>query len=199
MPLPPTDYFPQTLPTHRPLVMWLVLLAWSLLVVLLILAVPVFASSGNSGLAGGIYQSFGFVCHQLPERSFFIFGHKLAVCSRCTGIYFGAMLAFLLYPLIRSLRATDTPPRKWLIAASLPLFLDFLLNLAGVWQNTHASRFVTGLILGSVVVFYVMPGVVELSLRSWRGRSKQVMNRSQATQNPLPFGQSDYSAPERRI
>ncbi|MDY3097688.1 DUF2085 domain-containing protein, partial [Methanobrevibacter sp.] len=27
------------------------------------------------------------MCHRNPERSFFINGHQLPVCARCTGFY----------------------------------------------------------------------------------------------------------------
>jgi hypothetical protein len=46
--------------------------------------------------------------------------------------------------------------------------VDFALGFFGVWQNTHLSRFLTALLLGAVTAFYVVPGVVDLSL-SLRG------------------------------
>ena len=192
------SYFPQVIRTRRPLIWWLVLVASSILFVSLIIAAPLFAAHGDHGLALNIYHPFGFICHQLPERSFFISGHKLAVCSRCTGLYFGFTCALLLYPLLRSLRVAHTPHRKWLIAAAIPLVIDFLLTFVGVWENTHTTRFVTGFILGAVVVFYVMPAVVELSVRSWR-RRLPAQEVSTVVRKPLAVGPSDYSAPERRI
>jgi uncharacterized membrane protein len=197
MPLSADQYFPQTATIRRPLFGWLIVTVGTLFVVSLILAAPLLAADGHTTAAQNIYHSFSFVCHQIPERSFFINGHKLAVCSRCTGIYFGAMLMLLLYPLVRSLRLVHTPPRKWLIAAAIPLVIDFLLTFLGIWENTHTTRFVTGFILSSVVVFYVMPGVVELSLRK-RGTSSARKIATGVTK-PIPVGPSDYSAPERRI
>ncbi len=35
---------------------------------------PVFMKLGWSGLAGAIYAAYSFQCHQLPQRSFFLFG-----------------------------------------------------------------------------------------------------------------------------
>jgi uncharacterized membrane protein len=92
----------------------------------------------------------------------------MGVCARCTGIYFGFALTLLAYPLVRSLRSTTTPARKWLLLAALPLAIDFSLTFFGVWENTHTSRLLTGLLLGSVAVFYIMPGIVDLSLRALR-------------------------------
>jgi uncharacterized membrane protein len=192
------DYFPQNIPTRRPRIWWLVSVCGSLLFVSLIIAAPLFAAHGDLGLAANIYHPFGFICHQLPERSFFISGHKLAVCSRCTGLYFGFTATLLIYPLFRSLRVVHTPHRKWLIAAAVPLFIDFLLTFVGVWENTHSTRFVTGFVLGSVVVFYVMPAVVELSMRSW-SKTLPIQETAAPVRKPLAVGPSDYSAPERRI
>jgi uncharacterized membrane protein len=87
----------------------------------------------------------------------------LGVCSRCTGLYVGFAVAALVYPLARSLKRTDTPSRLWLILATLPLAIDFALGYFSIWQNTHLSRFLTGALLSSVAVFYIMPGLIELS------------------------------------
>lgn len=198
MPQSAAEYCPQAIETTRPFVCWIVLLAGTILFVSLIIAAPLLVAGGHQTVALKIYHTFGFLCHQLPERSFFIAGNKFAVCSRCTGIYSGATLALLFYPLLRSLRLTYTPSRKWLIAAAVPLLLDFFLTIAGVWQNTHATRFVTGFLLGSVAVFYVMPGIVELSLRKWRAQS-DTPSLTEARSTPIAVGPSDYSAPERRI
>jgi uncharacterized membrane protein len=156
---------PQVVSSRRPLVFWVLsaTIIWFLLVQVIV--APLAAASGHSDLALGIYRAFGAVCHQLPDRSYFIAGHKLAVCSRCTGLYFGFGLTLLAYPLIRSLRSTQLPARRWLILAAVPLAIDFSLTFFGFWENTHTSRLLTGALLGSVAVFYVMPGLMELSLR----------------------------------
>src|SRR5215813_10014290 len=166
-----TPYIPQVVPTRRPLVFWLVSAATVVGLVSLILVAPVAAAGGHNGLAFAIYRAFGTLCHQLPERSYFIDGHKFAVCARCTGIYAGFAFTLLLYPLVRSLRSTATPPRSLLILAILPLAIDFSLTFFGFWENTHTSRLLTGALLGSVSVFYVMPGIADLSLRALTTRT----------------------------
>ena len=198
MPQSATEYCPQTIETTRPFVCWIVLLAGTIFFVSLIIAAPLLVAGGHQSAALNIYHTFGFLCHQLPDRSFFLAGNKFAVCSRCTGIYSGAALALLFYPLLRPLRLTYTPSRKWLIAAAIPLVIDFLLTVTGVWQNTHTTRFVTGFLLGSVAIFYVMPGIVELSLRKWIAESRKP-SFTEARSTPIAVGPSDYSAPERRI
>lgn len=168
MAISPTEYSPQVLPTSRPLVSWLIVSVGTLLFTSMILVAPVAAANDHDRFAFTLYHSFGLLCHQLPERSFFIAGQKFAVCSRCTGLYFGFVLTLAVYPLLKSLRRTDLPSRKWLIAAAIPLLIDFSLTFFGIWENTPESRFLTGMLLGSVMVFYVMPGIVDLSLRRWR-------------------------------
>jgi uncharacterized membrane protein len=185
----------------RTLVSWLVSVVVVLLVFSLIVVAPVAAAGGHDELARGIYGAFAVFCHQRPERSYFIDGHQLAVCSRCTGIYGGFVLTLLLYPLIRSLKNPVTPPPSWLLLAALPVAIDFGVNFFGFWQNTHASRLLTGALLGGAVVFYVMPGIIDLSLRFGRKpAAKELLNPfTLASPEAIASAPSDYSAPERRI
>jgi uncharacterized membrane protein len=192
------EYVPQVVPTRRPLVFWLVSAGTVAALVSLIILAPVAAAGGHNGLAFAIYRAFGTLCHQLPERSYFIDGHKFAVCSRCTGIYAGFAFTLLVYPLVRSLKNTATPPRGVLILAALPLAIDFSLTFFGFWENTHTSRLLTGALLGSVAVFYVMPGIVDLSLRSVT-KQRQAVTFTLASPERIAAAPSDYSAPERRI
>ena len=195
------EYVPQVVPTSRPLVFWLVSAATVAALVSLIAVAPLAAAGGYNGVAFVIYRAFGTLCHQIPERSYFIDGHKLAVCSRCTGIYAGFAFTLLIYPLVRSLRNTATPPLSLLILAALPLAIDFSLTFFGIWENTHTSRLLTGLLLGSVTVFYVMPGIVELSVRALTNQSHEPRPATFTLASPerIAAAPSDYSAPERRI
>ena len=129
----------------------------------MIIGAPLAQVFGHPEIAAPIYKAFSFVCHQIPERSFHLSGEKFGVCSRCTGLYAGFAVAALVYPLVRSLKRTETPSRLWLILAALPLGVDFALSYFSIWQNNHLSRFLTGALLSSVAVFYIMPGLVELS------------------------------------
>jgi uncharacterized membrane protein len=194
-----TPYIPQVVSTRRPLVFWLASAGTVLALVSLIVVAPLAAAGGYNGAAFAIYRAFGVLCHQIPERSYFIDGHKLAVCSRCTGIYAGFAFTLLLYPLVRSLRNTATPPRSLLILAALPLAIDFSLTFFGIWENTHTSRLLTGLLLGSVAVFYVMPGIIELSLSAVTKQIPRPVTFTLASPDRIAAAPSDYSAPERRI
>ncbi len=183
---------------HRPFLFWLVAAVTVLSIVSLIVAAPVAAADGHGELAKGIYGAFGTLCHQLPERSYFIAGHKFAVCSRCTGLYAGFAFTLFLYPLIRSLKTTAMPPRSLLLLAAIPLLIDFSVTFFGFWENTHTSRLLTGALLGSATVFYVMPGLIELSLRRAQTARPKAMFTT-ASPERIAAAPSDYSAPERRI
>jgi uncharacterized membrane protein len=143
--------------------------AFGLSVLGLVLLAPALMAQGSVLLSRAVYQLFGAACHQLPERSFHLWGYPLAVCARCAGLYAGAAAAFLAYPLLRRpLARTDAPPRAWLFAAALPTAVDFLLGVSGVWENTHASRFSTALVLGAASAFFILPGLADLFARDLR-------------------------------
>src|SRR5712671_7612360 len=150
---------------RRAILVWAGTCAIALAILGLIVVAPISQAYGHPAVATSIYKTFSFVCHQIPERSFHLAGHKFGVCSRCTGLYSGFALAALIYPLVRSLRQTETPSIVWLFLAALPLVIDFSLGYFSIWQNNHASRFATGALLGSVAVFYILPGLIELSSR----------------------------------
>src|SRR5690242_15368141 len=201
MPFSPTEYRSQTRRSHLPLLFWLGCVAILLSVIGLIVGAPLAAASNHQQLAVAIYHSFRTLCHQLPERSFFVAGHQFAVCARCTGLYGGFALVLLLYPLIRSLHSTDVPKVKWLFLAAAPLAVDFSLTFAGIWENTHTSRLMTGMLLGGVMVFYVMPGIMDLAQRASRVSPQSRIEGTFTLVSPeaIAAAPSDYSAPQRRI
>lgn len=192
-------YVPQVVPTRRPLIFWLVSAVIMTALVGLVVVAPLAAAGGHGELAQVIYRAFSVLCHQRPDRSYFIDGHKLAVCSRCTGLYAGFVITLLLYPLIRSLRTTTTPPARWLLLAVVPMGIDFSLTFFGIWENTHTSRLLTGALLGSVAVFYVVPGLMDLSLRPLQASKPRPSTFTLASPETIASAPSDYSAPERRI
>ena len=169
MPAHISDYVPQFAPGgRRAVLVWASAAAGALLVLSVAFAAPALAAGGHEFSARAAYAFFGAVCHQMPERSFYLHGHPLGVCARCAGLYAGFAAGLLLYPLARPLGARHTPERAWLFAAAVPTALDFSLGLLGVWENTHLSRGLTGALLGAVAALYVVPGLVDLSYTARR-------------------------------
>ena len=176
MPEPISEYVPQLVSdeesarrVRRAWAAWGLALSVAAGLVGLIVAAPLLRAGGAGATAGAIYRAFGMVCHQLDSRSFHVEGHQLAVCARCFGLYVGALAGVAAYPLARPLTQREMPGRVWLLAAAVPTVVDFALGFFGVWENTHLSRFLTALLLGIVTAFYIVPGLVDLSL-SLRGQ-----------------------------
>lgn len=121
------------------------------------------ALENGLGIAAPIYRFFSYICHQIPERSLFLDGHPLAVCSRCFGVYFGLLAGLLAYPFWRSIDSVEPPARIWLFLSLVPIGVDWSLTIFGIWENTHLSRVVTGLVLGVACATFIVPAVVEIS------------------------------------
>jgi uncharacterized membrane protein len=172
MPSPISEYVPQLLsPAESARVRSGAVWAWALTAsaVLTILGLIVLApwarANGHPFLGAVVYNGFSATCHQIPERSFHFEGFPLAVCARCFGLYAGGAAGVLFYPLARGLARRDAPGRAWLLAAAVPTTVDFALGFFGVWENTHLSRFLTAVVLGATVAFYVVPAALDLSYR----------------------------------
>ena len=172
MPASISEYVPQLVTDdespRRGRVAWCAALAGAASLVGLIVAAPLLRAAGALSAAQAIYGGFSLVCHQMSARSFHVEGFQLAVCARCFGLYVGGLLGVAAYPLARPLSKRETPERVWLLLAALPTGVDFALGFFGVWENTHLSRFLTALLLGVVSAFYIVPGLVDLSLTPWR-------------------------------
>jgi len=129
-------------------------------VCLLIVSAPYLAANSHNTAAAAVYFSFSGMCHQIQERSFFALGFPLAVCHRCFGIYFGLLLGALIPT--NFIHQSVQIRRIWVLAASMPLLLDFLLPHFGLWASTQYGRFTTGLLFGTVVSSLLVRGVIEL-------------------------------------
>src|SRR5262249_36325780 len=136
------------------------LVTLSVLWMALILAAPWLMAERHFLASAAIYQWLSVVCHQLPERSFYFHGYPMGVCSRCAGIYAGAIIGLLLYPILRDLREEEFPPRWILIGAAIPTAVDFTGGVLGLFANTFLSRTLTGVLFGAVAAFYITPGLV---------------------------------------
>jgi uncharacterized membrane protein len=134
-------------------------LAASVAFVAPIVLAPWLRSAGHPWIAGVLYAGYSTTCHQLPDRSYWLLGSPLAVCSRCASIYAGVLLGLALAP-ARGLRA-PMPRRRSLLAAAAPASADFLLGWLGLVENSFLSRGLTGVALGAVSAFYILPGLME--------------------------------------
>ncbi len=135
----------------------------------LILAAPFFQnlSEHTTSVAAVIYKFFARICHQLDERSFHLNGEKWAVCIRCSAIYFAFLAGLLSFPFLMGFDNRKSPAVIWLAVACLPMVLDVALSVSGIHPSTAITRLATGVALGVVLPFYILPPLFDaMSTRS---------------------------------
>ena len=124
---------------------------------------PVLVASGGALRLGGdlVYQFFHPICHQVEDRSFHILGEPLAVCIRCSSIYFAFLGGVLLYPLGVRIGRYIASHRSVLLWSVLPMCIDVVLDELGVFESTSSSRIGSGMLFGVIIPFYIIPAVQE--------------------------------------
>ncbi len=128
----------------------------------LILLAPAATSSAGFVQFGGIlYAFFSPLCHQIDARSFHLFGGPLGVCGRCSAIYFGFLFGTIAYPFAANLLPTGRRGRMFLFIAVAPMFLDVVLEVAGLHESSNALRAVTGAWFGTLLPLLIIPGAIE--------------------------------------
>jgi len=145
---------------------WILAAAFGLLLAFTV-AAPLLASAGAAGLATIIYKAGSLMCHQQPERSFWLAGHTLAVCARDTGLFAGAFAGATIYALWKRVRL----PGIVAIISCLPLVIDGGTQLLGFRESTNLLRVITGVMAALAVLLYLLPKIG--SLDSQRSTSHQ--------------------------
>ncbi len=104
------------------------------------------------------YSFFSVTCHQLDDRSYHLLGEKYAVCSRCLSIYWAFLLSVIVYPLVKGINNLKLPPLWLLLVPAFFVFLDAVMDLFDVFNNSFISRTFTGALIGFILPFYLIPG-----------------------------------------
>jgi uncharacterized membrane protein len=129
---------------------------------LIVLPSAIVASSESFGNMGElVYSVFRPVCHQIDERSLMLFGEPLAVCARCSAIYFAFFVGTLLYPAVRRIDNPVMPPRWLLVVAMLPMLADVIPGMIGIHEVSILTRVITGGTFGLILPFVILPGAIE--------------------------------------
>ncbi len=166
---------------------WLLLSNIALgLVAVLPFAPPVLLRSGQSWLANLGYLIYRPLCHQLPERSFFLFGRqplytlrelqflvgpdvplrytgdavvgwKVAVCERDVAVYGVMFLAGLAFALLRR-HLRPLALRSFALLCA-PMAIDGVGQLLLLWDSTWWSRVITGGLFGLACIWLAFPYV----------------------------------------
>ena len=122
-----------------------------------------------------VYAIGSIVCHQLPDRSFYLWGRQLPVCARCMGIYVGAALVAVFVAIARLKprpstllgatlsRSKDRAPAVrlkprvvWAGLAVSPTLLTFGYEWTAGTAPANWIRAAAGFMLGTVVSALVL-------------------------------------------
>src|SRR5688572_16536441 len=108
-----------------------------------------------------IFAVGSLICHQRPERSFFVDGHQLPVCARCTGLYLSAavgLTAWIAWKLARGLKSVpgtnfNVPidprfARRVLVLAAIPTAVSLASGAIGMWDGSNVTRALLAIPLG---------------------------------------------------
>src|SRR5512143_811999 len=140
---------------------WLLTLAGTAAWLAAIVAAPWLAGHGRPGAARFIYAVFAPLCHQIPDRCFWLSGQPMAVCGRCLGIYAGFAAGLLAYPLLRGFARASLPPARLFAAMTLPMVVDAGGGILGLLASPIGLRFATGFLWGTLLPFYFVTGVAD--------------------------------------
>ena len=119
----------------------------------LLLAAPVLPA----GLSAVLYAATSLICHQRPDRSFYLDAFQLPVCARCLGIYGGAALGAVLAVWSGAAGRPVRPTVPWMLTAVAfaPTVVTVVLEWAGVWPTSNVVRAMAGAPAGGAVAFVV--------------------------------------------
>lgn len=131
---------------------------------------------GILGKANAIGYS---VCHQIDARSFHFGKEKMSLCSRCTGLFLGALLG-LVYQLVRGRkgRMPSTPLMVLLGLFALAWVVDgvnsFLMlhpTLPALYMTQNWTRLITGTGMGLAISGILVPIFNQTMYQDWEDAS----------------------------
>jgi uncharacterized membrane protein len=107
--------------------------------------------------AAAVYGVSSWICHQRPERSFFIWATQMPVCARCAAIYGGGAAGAVLFGARRSIASRSVGrDRAILIAAVTPSVLTLVAEWGFGSTPSNLMRALAGLPIGVVVAWFVL-------------------------------------------
>ena len=102
-----------------------------------------------------IFAAGSLICHQKPERSFFLEGHQFPVCARCTGLHLSAaagILGWVALKIASRWRPRFIDPRlavRVIVIAAIPTVVSFATGVIGLWDGSNMTRALLAVPLGA--------------------------------------------------
>ena len=100
---------------------------------------------------------FRLFCHGIPERCLYLWNVPMPICARCTAIYAGLILSFVVFLILPRMR--EQVARMVLYAALVPMAVDGLTQLAGLRLSTNTLRLETGVLAGVAFGVWAMSAI----------------------------------------
>ena len=111
------------------------------------------------------------ICHRITERSFTIAGRQFPLCARCTGMYLGIFLVFVLLWLNGRLRRGGMPSTPIMLILmgfvvimgidGINSYLHFFPNAPHVYEPRNWLRLLTGMGTGLMMGIIIVPALVQ--------------------------------------
>jgi uncharacterized membrane protein len=129
---------------------------------------------------GGLDYAGYAICHRITERSFTIAGRQMPLCARCTGMYLGVALAFMVLGLAGRFKWAQLPPAKVmgvLVGFIVLMGIDgvnsytqFFPNFPHVYHPQNWMRLVTGMGTGLGMGVFILPALAQTLWRDYEWR-----------------------------
>jgi uncharacterized membrane protein len=115
---------------------------------------------------GSFLWNVGYaLCHQLPERSFFIGGLQMPVCARDVGTYVGFMAVLIAFVVLARYQNGKLPDKVIITVAAVGLAFyafDAFSSYLGFRSTTNDIRLISGLAFGSGISMLLFSAVSNL-------------------------------------
>ena len=151
---------------------WLpLLLVFGALLVMAFYAVTDGAYLSHDPVLTGLDWAGYAVCHRITERSFAVNGRQFPLCARCTGMYLGVALTFVVMGLAGRSRHSDLPPLPILLVFigfigimgvdGLNSYSHFFPNAPHLYEPRNWLRLLTGMGTGVAMGAVVLPALAQ--------------------------------------
>lgn len=130
-------------------------------------------------LAGADYAGYA-ICHRITERSFTIAGRQVPLCARCTGMYLGVSLTFMILAMAGRQRRSDLPPLPVLLVLvgfvgamgidGVNSYSHFFPDWPHLYEPRNWLRLVTGMGVGLAMGVILFPALAQTL---WRQQERR--------------------------
>lgn len=126
-------------------------------------------------LEGADWVSYA-LCHRITDRSFTIAGRQFPLCARCTGMYLGVALTFVVLALAGRLRHAQLPALPLLLALlgfigimgldGINSYSHFFPNAPHLYEPQNWLRLLTGMGTGLAMGIIILPALAQTLWRT---------------------------------